>query len=779
MSPAARLATRCSPGPSSGPGAAASDIKNCPTIVAQAGLSGQMERVNNFDDFAGADQNDHGDLFAEHSGASVALPLKAGSNVIAILHFGFTRSKPYDQMSIDLLKGMTEQLAMALKCRLNAFEEASAQQQLNEVLMAAGDAIVSIDSRHRIQLFNRQAEVLFGFTKEEVIGQHLHLLLPKSAHAVHAGYLKKYDHTSPGVRLMGGRPEVKGRRKDGSEFPAEASISRTTIGDEIVYTAVVRDLSALKKAQEALVVSEKKMRAIVESMPFGLSISHAESGKIIFVNEAFCALAEAKFDEIIGHELSSFLDPQAGGNVIAGKRGTERQLRTGTGALRWCMTASVSMKIGGREAILCGYYDVTDRRTAVEALRISAHNLAEAERIAHLGNWQWDLTSGGLKFSDEAYRIVGIEPESADIDYVRFLESVHSDDRELVDRSLQLSLAESDAYEQGFRVVTPEGTQRFVLLQAEIERNEAGQVARMIGTIQDMTDLKHVQEELWMARELAETANRAKSQFLANMSHELRTPLNAIIGFSEIMMLSAGNPLPVAQYQEYAGDINQSGRKLLNVVDDILDLSNIECGHSELDESEFDIAEVINIHAKRLANRLTEARLSLIQQISQPTPRLLADRKLFNQMIENLLSNAVKFTPAGGEIRIQTSLTDDGSLCVEVEDNGIGISSRDMERIFQPFVQAEGHLSRRYDGVGLGLALTKEYVRLHDGVLRFRSEVGTGTKVLIQFPPPRVIVAPEGVAKTNNARGPRWSTPQLPDEKHLHAEFSKFAFPRA
>ncbi|MFZ3033102.1 MAG: PAS domain S-box protein [Parvibaculum sp.] len=736
------------------PDAMTPDAKSCPTIVAQAGLSGEIERVNSFHDYTSTEQNDLGDLFVEETGASIAIPLKAGSGVFAILHFGFAHSKPFDQMSIDLLRGMTEQLAMALKYRLNAFEEASAQKQLNEVLMAAGDAIVSIDSRHRIQLFNRQAEVLFGFAKEEVMGQHLHLLLPQSAHASHAQHLKKYDHTSPGARFMGGRPEVKGRRKDGSEFPAEASVSRTTIGDEIVYTAVVRDLSALKKAQEALFVSEEKMRAIVEAMPFGLSISHAESGKIIFVNEAFCALAETEFDEIVGRELTSFLDLQTSGQVIAGKRGTERQLRTASGALRWCMTASVSMNIAGSKAILCGYYDVTDRRTAVEALRISAHNLGEAERIAHLGNWQWDFASGSLRFSDEAYRIIGIEPEGADITYVQFLASVHSADREAVDRSLQVALADSDAYEGGFRIVTPEGAQRYVQLQAEIERDEAGCVSRMMGTIQDMTDLKHVQEELWAARELAEAANRAKSQFLANMSHELRTPLNAIIGFSEIMAMSAENPLPVAQYQEYAGDINLSGRKLLNVVDDILDLSNIECGHSELDESEFDIADVIDMHARRLANRLAVARLSFIQQISQPTPRLLADRKLFDQMIENLLSNAVKFTPAGGEIHIRTSLTDDGSLCIEVEDNGIGISSQDMERIFLPFVQAEGHLSRRYDGVGLGLALTKEYVRLHDGVLHFRSEVGAGTKVLIQFPPTRVIAAPKEAAESNNMPGP-------------------------
>jgi len=723
----------------------------CPTIVAQAGLTGEMQRVIDYQDDANPNQEGTGDLFDREPGTSIALPLKAGSMVVAILHFSFSRQKPCDQMSLDLLKGMTDQLAMALKCRLHASEETGAQKQLNEILMAAGDAIVAVDARHRIQLFNRQAEILFGYSREEAVGQHLHLLLPQSAHAVHARHLKNYDENSPSTRFMGGRPEIKGRRKDGSEFPAEASVSRTIIDDEVVYTAVVRDLSALKNAEEALVISEKKMRAIVESMPFGLSISHAESGKILFVNEAFCALVEADIDAIVGRDLTDFVDLRTDGQVIPGKRGTERKICTASDTQRWCMTAPVSMTVSGTESILCGYYDVTDRRTAVEALRISAHNLSEAERIAHLGNWQWDAGTGLLKFSDEAYRIFGIEPVGAEIDYGLFLRRVHIDDREQVDQTIRAATRDLPEYDQGFRIMRPDGTQRFIQLQAEIERDDSGNISRMLGSLQDMTDLKQVQEELWAARELAEAANRAKSQFLANMSHELRTPLNAIIGFSEIMTNSAEHPLQPAQYQEYADDINQSGRKLLNVVDDILDLSNIECGHSELEETEFDIAEVIDIHAARLAKRMADSRLTLSVNIEERLPKLLADRKLFDQIIENLLSNAMKFTPAGGKIHIDARHTEDGGLCVEVEDNGIGISSQDMERIFLPFVQAEGHLSRRYDGVGLGLALTKEYVRLHDGVLRFRSEVGTGTSALIQFPPTRVVAAP--VARLVTAGG--------------------------
>ena len=715
---------------------------NCPTIVAQAGLTGEIQRVINFQDYTSPDQEDTGDLFAKEPGASIALPLKAGGTVVAILHFSFTRPKPCDQMSLDLLKGMADQLAMALKCRLHASEETGAQKQLNEILMAAGDAIVSVDAHHRIQLFNRQAEILFGYNRDEAVGQHLHLLLPQSAHAVHARHLKNYDENSPSARFMGGRPEIKGRRKDGSEFPAEASVSRTIIDDEVVYTAVVRDLSALKNAEEALVLSEKKMRAIVESMPFGLTISHAESGKVLFVNEAFSALVETDSDKIVGRDLTDFVDLRTDGQVIPGKRGTERAIRTASGTPRWCMTAPVAMTMSSTESILCGYYDVTDRRTAIEALRISAHNLSEAERIAHLGNWQWEATTGHLKFSDEARRIFGIEPADSELDYNHFLRRVHIDDRDSVDQTIRAAVDKSLQYDLGFRIVRPDGTQRFIQLHAEIERDDAGRMLRMLGSLQDMTDLKHVQEELWAARELAEAANRAKSMFLANMSHELRTPLNAIIGFSEIMANSIGIPLQAAQYQEYAEDINQSGRKLLNVVDDILDLSNIECGHSELKETEFDIAEIIDVHVARLARRLADSNLTLSANIEERIPKLFADRKLFDQIVENLLSNAMKFTPAGGKIHIAARRTEDGGLCIEVEDNGIGISSQDMERIFLPFVQAEGHLSRRFDGVGLGLALTKEYVRLHDGMLRFRSEVGAGTSVLIQFPPTRVVAAP-------------------------------------
>ena len=191
----------------------------CPTIVAQAGLTGEIQRVIDYQDYANPDQDSIGDLFAQEPGTSIAIPLKAGSMVVAILHFSFTHQKPCDQMSLDLLKGMTDQLAMALKCRLHASEEASAQKQLNEILMAAGDAIVAVDANHRIQLFNRQAEILFGYSREEAVGQHLHLLLPKSAHAVHARHLKNYDENSPSTRFMGGRPEIKGPPAPGRARP--------------------------------------------------------------------------------------------------------------------------------------------------------------------------------------------------------------------------------------------------------------------------------------------------------------------------------------------------------------------------------------------------------------------------------------------------------------------------------------------------------------------------------------------------------------------------------
>jgi signal transduction histidine kinase len=245
-------------------------------------------------------------------------------------------------------------------------------------------------------------------------------------------------------------------------------------------------------------------------------------------------------------------------------------------------------------------------------------------------------------------------------------------------------------------------------------------------------------ETLWRAKEAAEAASRAKSEFLATVSHELRTPLNAIIGFSELMILGVLGPLGNPQYQSYLEDIHQSGSHLLSIINDILDFSKAEAGKLVLDESEVDVAEAVTTISRLMGPRLAEARLTFQLELPAELPHLWCDQRKLKQMLLNLLGNAVKFTPAGGDVRVTAARSDSG-LVLRVSDSGIGIAASDLDRVLEPFAQADNKLSRRHEGTGLGLTLVRSMIEIHGGTLRLESEVGFGTTAILTFPSERIM----------------------------------------
>jgi signal transduction histidine kinase len=254
----------------------------------------------------------------------------------------------------------------------------------------------------------------------------------------------------------------------------------------------------------------------------------------------------------------------------------------------------------------------------------------------------------------------------------------------------------------------------------------------------DITDRKRAEDELRQAKEAAESANQSKSQFLANMSHELRTPLNAVLGFSEVMMSEIMGPLGDRRYHEYAKDIHDAGSHLLDIIDDILDMSKIEAGHFDLDAQWIDVADLVGETLRLIGARAREGGLTIVREIEPNLPPLYADLRSVKQILLNLLGNAVKFTPSGGKVTVAARLLPSRGLALSVSDTGLGIAAQDIPQALKPFGQIERALSRRHGGVGLGLPLSKHLAELHDGTLEIASEPGKGTNVSVYFPPARV-----------------------------------------
>src|SRR5262245_24562305 len=254
----------------------------------------------------------------------------------------------------------------------------------------------------------------------------------------------------------------------------------------------------------------------------------------------------------------------------------------------------------------------------------------------------------------------------------------------------------------------------------------------------EVAQRQQTEVELRSAKEQAVSANLAKSEFLAMVSHELRTPLNAIIGFSAMMTGEVPVKLTPENTRGYATDIHRSGTHLLSLINDILDLSKAEVGKTEMHESVVDLHDVVLNSVGMVHGRAEEAGVKLEFDVPADAPLLRADDRKLNQVLLNLLSNAIKFTPAGGTVSVRVSAEHDGGVIIRVSDTGIGIAKQELERVFEPFVQLDSSLARKYEGTGLGLPLSRRWIEVHGGTLVLDSDLGRGTVAEIRLPRARV-----------------------------------------
>jgi two-component system, cell cycle sensor histidine kinase PleC len=283
-----------------------------------------------------------------------------------------------------------------------------------------------------------------------------------------------------------------------------------------------------------------------------------------------------------------------------------------------------------------------------------------------------------------------------------------------------------------------ESEKRLMATVADL-RNSQQKLERQAEEVADLAE-KYAEEKT-----RAEEANQAKSSFLANMSHELRTPLNAIIGFSEIMESGMFGPLGTDKYKEYCCDIHQSGQYLLDVINDILDMSKIEAGRIRLDPEPIELEPFLNDAMRVVSGRANDKKLAITARIGHGI-KLIADNRLLKQIMLNLLSNAVKFTPEGGRITIRARAAS-GWVSIAIADTGIGIPEEALARLGRPFEQVESQLTKSHQGSGLGLAIAKSLTELHHGSMRIRSTLGHGTIVLLRLPLNRPVARKDDAAE--------------------------------
>jgi len=391
----------------------------------------------------------------------------------------------------------------------------------------------------------------------------------------------------------------------------------------------------------------------------------------------------------------------------------------------WIFSRSTPQKELDGSIVWHGYTsDMSDRKQIEEALQKNQLALVEAQAIAHIGSWEFDIQSQKITWSKELFRMFGLDPTQSEPSFTDYLQIIHPNDRLLLQQSVERAVSDGIPYKIDYKVILPDGSISYHEGRGEIETNKLGQVVRLFGTALDISDRKQTEIALAKAKEDAEDATKAKSQFLANMSHEIRTPMNGVLGMAELL---AGTSLTEEQ-QDIVQTIRDSGDTLLVIINDILDFSKIESGMLKLEDHSFVLKDVITF-VSNLLNRSSSKKNSLIRYtISSDIPtQVIGDSSRLRQVLLNLVGNAVKFTQ-NGNINISVSKNnkqehhdpqkhEDLDLIFSIQDDGSGIDRDRIDKLFQPFTQADASISRKYGGTGLGLAISKSLVKLMGGTI--------------------------------------------------------------
>ncbi|MEE8574931.1 MAG: response regulator, partial [Thermodesulfobacteriota bacterium] len=559
---------------------------------------------------------------------------------------------------------------MVGRIRENLDSLSRAEARTRAVVENMFDGLITFDLQGVIESFNNAAESMFGYSSPEICGQNILTLLPSLED-------KEGKVTKLSLSSVVGARELFGRKRDGRTLPMEFSATEMQLGKKRMFIASVRDISERKRFEEEIIEKSRELEATsVYDRSFGVAMGLFSStyNREKILNSTLKMLAENHSFPVSALYL---YDEWNGSFICSASNGAGDELKR---------EFNLDEGVIGQAA--------SERRSII-----------------------MDRQSGSLSMTIET-GITTFEPIA--------------------------TLVCPIFYQDRIMGVMALGSSRHISEREGlfIERLSS-QLGVALNNLSQYSSLKELSEQLKLkGNEITrkntelEQANKLKSEFLANMSHELRTPLNAIIGFSEVLKDGVIGKLTQEQV-EYITDIYQSGHHLLSLVNDILDLAKIEAGKMTYDPEEANLREILENSMSVIRERAIEKRIGLKLKIQKGFDIVTVDPRKFKQIIYNLLSNAVKFTPEGGAVSVDARKRSSGGreYCVlSVTDTGIGISKDGIEKLFTPFVQLDGSISREHEGTGLGLALVQRLVALHRGTLDVKSKVGEGSTFTINVP---------------------------------------------
>jgi len=639
----------------------------------------------------------------------------------------------YSKRDLEFLSAVGDQMALAIERKRGEKALQEREVQFKALFDDAPVAYHELDRDGRIVAVNLTEQQLLGYTAAEMEGRFAWEFVengsPVAARAKLAGDipLKPYE------RLF--------IRKDGTLVPmlVEERLIHDPKGNITGIRTALHDISELKRTEAALKTNEELMSEAQRIAHLGSWEHDAGSGEVKWSHEEWhiFGLDQREF----GPSFEEFLAMVHPDDRHIVKQINERSQQSKEMArydYRIIRPDGTVRVLSAKGSILCDELgqvvkitgtdqDITEQKQIEAELIKRDSELVEAQHLALMGNWEWEIATNNTTWSDALYEIYGIERGDMVPSLEGYIEVVHPEDREYVARLAEGAVRDGQNYSYEHRVVLPDKTIRHHHVKVKVVLSPEGRPIKLFATAQDITDRIRLENDLKQARDVAIESARLKSEFLANMSHEIRTPMNGVIGMTGLLLDTNLD----SDQREFAETIRSSGDSLLTIINDILDFSKIEAGKLQFETLDFDLSNAVESTVELLAERAHGKQIELASLIYRDVTRSLrGDPGRLRQVLTNLIGNAIKFTEHGEvivRIEKESETKDDTVIRFMVSDTGIGISEAAQQNLFQAFTQADGSTTRKYGGTGLGLAISKQLVELMDGQMGVTSTPGQGS----------------------------------------------------
>lgn len=614
-----------------------------------------------------------------------------------------------------------------------------AEQNLRDAIESLPEGFVLYDAAGNLEICNKRFRQDYGYSEDDV------------GDGVHFTDLGRLDIARGRVTVPEGYKDVDAylenrrayRTKLEGTFPVQLAdgrhlLSRDRKTSSGGLVSIQTDITRIKKAEQALRISERKFWSVFHASPSLMAIAGMEDGRFLDVNAKWSEVMGFDYTEIIGRsamELEVWPTKQARNRMVAAFTDDgiltdyEGQLKTRSGEVRDFLMSGALISIDEADHLLLVSHDITERKTIERALK---HSERETRTILdNIVETFFRTNDEGklVRVSAAAKSLLGYEPEELIGTLVDDL-YVTSEERDNFFKAVTNGGGRVSDFEA--RLKRNDGTIIWVSTNAQFIYDRDENVVGVEGTTRDISAQKDAEQALLEAKEEAERGNAAKSEFLSGMSHELRTPLNAVIGFSQMLEMEKDTVLTDRQ-REYIGIIRTSGEHLLTLINEILDLAKVEAGRMEVHAAHVEPKGLVADCIALVTPMSSKRRIKFESQSAEQLPHILVDRTKFKQILINLLSNAVKYNVDGGVVTVQVLREDDETLSIRVSDTGRGMTPEDCGALFEPF-QRLGAEGSEVEGTGLGLVLAKRMVEAMGGSLGVESVPGLGSTFTLMVP---------------------------------------------